>query len=147
MKDRSQFEPRKRARRRVLQALYQWKITGQDERDIAHQFLEEQDFRKVDKAWFREQLSGVVASYPELDEYLQPFIDRPLSQLDIIELMILRMSAFELRNHPEIPKTVVMNEAIDLARRFGAEQGHSFVNGVLDKAARQAEPGDDSGSD
>ena len=146
MKDPKQFEPRRRARRRALQALYQWQVTGQDESEIVTQFMEEQDFRNVDQEWFRLLLSGVISSHVELDEFLQPFLDRPIVQLDIMELLILRMAAFEFKNHPEVPKTVVMNEAIDLARRFGAEQGHSFVNGVLDKAARQPGGSKDPGT-
>jgi N utilization substance protein B len=146
MKDSKQFEPRRRARRRALQALYQWQVTGHDESEIVTQFMEEQDFRNVDQEWFRLLLSGVISSHVELDEFLQPFLDRPIKQLDIMELLILRMAAFELKNHSEVPKIVVMNEAIDLARRFGAEQGHSFVNGVLDKAAKQPGGSNDPGT-
>ena len=137
MKERSQFEPRRRARRRALQALYQWQLTGQEEAEIMRQFLEEQDFSNVDKSWFHLLLAGVIEHHLSLDEGLQAFLDRPIGQLDIMERLILRMSAFELQRHPEIPHSVVLDEAIDLAKRFGAEQGHSFVNGVLDKAARQ----------
>ncbi len=137
MKERSQFEPRRRARRRALQALYQWQLTGQDEKEIIRQFLEEQDFSNVDQDWFQELLGGVIEKHEALDEDLQPFLDRPIGQLDLMELLILRMSAFELQIHPEIPFPIVLDEAIDLARRFGAEQGHSFVNAVLDRAARQ----------
>lgn len=137
MKERSQFEPRRRARRRALQALYQWQLTGQDEEEISRQFLEEQDFSNVDQDWFQELLGGVIEKHEALDEDLQPFLDRPIGQLDLIELLILRMSAFELQVHPEIPFPIVLDEAIDLARRFGAEQGYSFVNAVLDRAARQ----------
>ncbi len=137
MKERSKFEPRKRARRRALQALYQWQITRQESVEIIRQFLEEQDFKNVDTDWFQMLLKGVISEHAKLDEDLQPFLDRPSEQLDLMELLILRMSAFELKNHPEIPCRVVLNEAIDLARRFGAENGHSFVNAVLDKAAHQ----------
>ena len=137
MNKRSQFEPRRRARRRALQALYQWHLTGQDELEIVRQFMEEQDFKNVDEEWFRTLLAEVIGTCQAIDESLQPFLDRPITRLDIMELLILRMSANELQNHPEIPVSVVIDEAIGLAQRFGAEQGHSFVNGVLDKAARE----------
>ncbi len=140
MKERSQFEPRRRARRRALQALYQWQITRQDDVEIIRQFLEEQDFKNVDQDWFRMLLSGVISRHQALDNSLQPFLDRPVGKLDLMELLILRMSAFELQNQPEIPYRVVLDEAIELARRFGAEQGYSFVNAVLDKAVCQWRP-------
>lgn len=136
MKVSGRFEPRRRARRRALQALYQWQLTGHVEQDIIEQFLEEQDFSNVDTQLFRGLVKGVVNTHQKLEDELQPFLDRPSGQLDVIEKVILCMGAFELLNHPEVPYRVVLDEAIDLARRFGAEQGHSFVNAVLDKAAR-----------
>lgn len=136
MKGSCRYEPRRRARRRALQALYQWQLTGQDEQDIIAQFLEEQNFSNVDTELFRSLVKGVVNTHRKLDDDLQPFLDRPSGQLDVIEKVILQIGAFELRNHPEVPYRVVLDEAIDLARRFGAEQGHSFVNAVLDQAAR-----------
>jgi N utilization substance protein B len=135
MKETSQFEPRRRARRRALQALYQWQITRQEIAEIIGQFQEEQDFTNVDQDLFLHLLNGVVRDYTVLDESLTPFLDRPLEQLDVMELLILRMSSFELQNNPEVPFAVLLNEAIDLAKRFGAEQGHNFINAVLDKAA------------
>ncbi len=149
MKGSGQFEPRRRARRRALQALYQWQLTGQDEQDIIEQFLEEQDFSNVDTELFRALVKGVVNTHQKLDDDLQPFLDRPWAHLDVIEKVILLIGAFELRNHPEVPYRVVLDEAIGLARRFGAEQGHSFVNAVLDKAAsnwRKSEQADEHAS-
>ena len=136
MKQQSQFEPKRRARRRALQALYQWQMTGQDPNEIFAQFYEEQDFSNVDSGLFRTLLTGVASTHQKLDGYLKPFLDRPIEQLDVMETVILRIAAFELLNHPEVPFPVVLDEAIDLARRFGAEQGHGFVNAVLDNAAR-----------
>ena len=137
MSEESQFEPRKRARRRALQGLYQWQITRPESAEIVRQFLEEQNFENVDRDWFQMLIKGVISPHTALDDQLKPFLDRPSSQLDIMELLILRMAAFELIYHPEIPFPIVLDEAVDLAHRFGAEQGHSFVNAVLDKAARQ----------
>ncbi len=149
MKGSGQFEPRRRARRRALQALYQWHLTGQDEQGIIEQFLEEQDFSNVDTELFRALVKGVINTHQKLDDDLQPFLDRPSRHLDVIEKVILQIGAFELRNHPEVPYRVVLDEAIGLARRFGAEQGHSFVNAGLDKAAcnwRKSEQADEPAS-
>jgi N utilization substance protein B len=136
MNDGSRFEPRRRARRRALQALYQWQITGQEADEILQQFLVAQDMSGVDQAYFETLLRGVVSGCEGLDSELQPFVDRPLGHVDLMERVVLRIGAFELLNCPELPVAVVLDECIDLARRFGSEQGHSFVNAVLDKAAQ-----------
>ena len=135
MKVSRQYEPQRRARRRALQALYQWKITGQQAAEIIEQFFEEQDFSGVDEDLFRMLVEGVIESSEVLDQVLEPFIDRPAGQLDLMEAVILKMASFELMHSRQVPMRVVLDEAIELARRFGAEQGHGFVNAVLDKAA------------
>jgi N utilization substance protein B len=131
------FEPRKRARRRALQALYQWQLTGHAAGDILAQFRAAQDLSGVDEAHFERLLRGVVADQPALDEALQPFLDRPVAQLDLMERAILRLGAFELLQCLETPYRVVLDECVDLAHRFGSTDGHTYVNAVLDKAARQ----------
>ena len=136
-KSEGKFENRRRARRRALQALYQWHLTGQDVGEILKQFHEEQDFNNVDTELFAGLVRKVSAGQADLDEKLEPFLDRPVSQLDVIEHVILSIGAYELLNSLEIPHQVVIDESINLAKQFGAEQGHSFVNGVLDKAAKQ----------
>lgn len=141
-----QFEPRRRARRRAVQALYQWQLTRQDAESIIGQFLEEQDFKAVDLDLFRALVKGVMGANETLERHLQQFLDRPFEKLDVTEAVILRMAAFELLNHPDVPFQVVLDEAIDLARRFGAEQGYSFVNAVLDRAAREWRAGEFSGT-
>jgi len=133
----SKFESRRRARRRALQALYQWHLTGQDVGEILTQFREEQDFNNVDTELFASLVRKVSKNQAGLDEKLEPFLDRPLSQLDVIEHVILSMGAQELLFSIEVPHQVVIDEAINLAKQFGAEQGHSFINGVLDKACKQ----------
>jgi N utilization substance protein B len=143
------FEPRSRARRRVLQALYQWQITGQGAGEILSQFRAVQDMSGVDDAYFEALLRGIVAGQEGLDDALQPFLDRPIGQVDLMERVVLRIGAYELLNCPELPFRVVLDECIDLAHRFGSEQGHSYVNAVLDKAARQwrrAEAGQPAGA-
>lgn len=136
MSTSDRFEPRKRARRRALQAIYQWQITAQDPAEILGQFRIAQDLSQVDEEHFESLLLGVTADREILDEALQPFLDRPLEQVDVMERVVLGIGAWELLNCPELPFRVVLDEAVDLARRFGSEQGHSYVNAVLDKAAR-----------
>ena len=136
MSEKSQFEPRKRARRRALQAIYQWQITHQDAGEIYRQFCEIQDLSQVDEEYFEQLLRGVTAEKERLDEALEPFLDRPMEQVDLMERVVLMIGAWELRNCPETPYRVVLDESVDLAHRFGSEQGHSYVNAVLDKAAR-----------
>lgn len=132
-------EPRRRARRRALQALYQWQVKGQEESADAliEQFLAHQDFKDVDRDYFEALLRGVVGSSVECDRRLEPFMDRPMRDVDQMERVILRLGAFELLERPELPYRVILDEAIELSHRFGAEQGHAFINGVLDKAARE----------
>jgi N utilization substance protein B len=120
-----------------LQALYQWHVAAHDPAEIIVQFLAEQDFAQADSALFQDLVMGVARAQPEIESRLQPHIDRPWKQLDLIEKIILSLGAYELLWHAEVPARVILGEAIDLARRFGAEQGHKFVNGVLDKAARE----------
>jgi N utilization substance protein B len=131
------FEPRSRARRRALQALYQWQITGQEASEILGQFKAVQDMNGVDEAYFEALLRGVVAGQEGLDAELEPFLDRPIGQVDLMERVVLRIGAYELLNCPDLPYRVVLDECVDLAHRFGSEQGHSYINAVLDKAARQ----------
>ena len=133
----NRFEFRRRARRRALQALYQWRLTGQDAGEILAQFREEQDFSNVDTELFATLVRKVSRDQADLDEKIEPFLDRPLAQLDVIEHVILSMGAYELLYSIEVPHQVVIDEAINLAKMFGAEQGHTYINGVLDKAARQ----------
>ena len=126
-----------RARRTALQALYQWDLGKQDLADIEAQFREAQDMRKVDTDYFRELLHHIAARVEELDSRMAPVLDRPVRQLDPVERAILRIGTYELAFHPELPWRVVINEGIELAKMFGAEQSHKYVNGILDKLAAQ----------
>jgi len=137
MKSENKFESRRRARRRALQALYQWHLTGQDTSAILIQFHEEQDFSNVDTPLFTTLVTKIAASQAEIDEKVEPFLDRPISQLDVIEHVILSIGTYELLHSLEVPHQVVIDEGVNLAKQFGAEGGHSFINAVLDKAAKQ----------
>ncbi len=126
---------RSQARRCTVQALYQWQLSGTDVTEVAAQILEEKDAKKVDSHYFRGLLTGVVKQVDKMDALLAPALDRSIESLDPVELAIMRMGAYELQYHIEVPYRVVINEAVELAKTFGADQGHKYVNGVLDKLA------------
>lgn len=125
------------ARQRAMQALYQWQMTGQNPVDIERQFMEEQDMKKVDTKYFQELLCSIPQQLEELDGYSSKVLDRGIEQVDPIERAILRIGVYELKNRIDIPYRVVINEAVELAKTFGAEQGHRYINGILDKVAQQ----------
>ena len=131
---------RSRSRSLAIQALYQWQMAGQDVGSIVSHFMLEQDGKKFDTEYFQELVHGVPARLDELDAALADCVDRALDSVDPVERAILRLGAYELIQHPEIPYRVVINEAVELAKTFGAEKGHRYVNGVLDKAARALRP-------
>lgn len=118
-----------------MQALYQWDLSGTDLRDIRSQFLVAEDFSKADKPYFMELLRDAPKHIDIIDENISKYIDRPIGQLDPVERAILRIGTYELLYRPDIPYRVTINEAVQLTKKFGAEQGHAYVNGVLDKAA------------
>ena len=125
------------ARRLTVQALYQWLVNESSPDTLIRQFHEQPEgLGRADGNYFAELLKGTVAEAPSLMVRLSPYLDRPVTQLDPVEHGILLLAAFELTNHPEVPWKVVVNEAVNLAKTFGAEDGYKFVNGVLDKLAR-----------
>lgn len=128
---------RGRARRRALQAVYAWQMSGSGVRDVIAQFAHEQAREIADLAYFEDLVHGVDQHRESLDEALTPFLDRDIDQVDPIERAVLRIAAYELRHRPDVPYRVVINEAIETAKRFGAEHGHTYVNGVLDRAAAE----------
>lgn len=127
--------PRHKARRAVLQALYQWQLTQQCPSEIAQQFSREGGLDRIDREYFQELVAAVPLRHEALDRRLGPHLDRSLEEVDPVERAILRIGAYELEHHPEIPYRVVLDEAIELAKTFGAEHGHRYVNAVLDKLA------------
>lgn len=120
-----------------MQALYQWQMAKQNLADIEEQFRVDQDMSKVDLDYFHELLHGIPAHMDELDTALLPHADRDISKIDPVERAILRIGIYELIFRPEIPYRVVLNEAIQLAKQFGAEDGHKYINGILDKIAHE----------
>jgi N utilization substance protein B len=125
------------ARKLAMQALYQWQLTQQTASEIKKQFLDSEDSAGVDREHFEELVGGCIAKNAELSAALQPFIDRPLDQLDPVETAILMIGMFELQQRVDIPYRVVINEGVDLTKRFGATDAHKYVNAVLDRAARE----------
>ena len=125
------------ARKLAMQALYQWQLTQQSAAEINKQFLESEDSAGVDREHFEELVGGCIARHEEIEAALQPFLDRPLDQLDPVETAILMIGMYELQQRVDIPYRVVINEAVDLCKRFGATDAHKYVNAVLDRAARE----------
>jgi N utilization substance protein B len=132
--------PRSMARRLALQALYQWQVSGQTAADISAQFAEDQNLKGAERGYYEELLAQVPVHADELDAHLQPMLDRPLHEVDPVERAILRIGAYELAYRKEIPYRVVLNEAIELAKVFGGEQGHKYVNSILDGVAKTVRP-------
>jgi len=128
---------RTKARRNVVQALYQWQLSGGNIADIQTQFLSEYDMKKVDVAYFKELFRQIPLRLHELDDHLLPFLDRPVDEVDPVERAILRLAAYELEFCLDVPYRVVINESVELAKRFGAEHGHKYVNGVVDQVAQK----------
>jgi N utilization substance protein B len=126
---------RRRARECAVQAIYSWQLSGNDIADVELEFLSEQDTQGVDIAYFRELLVGVAINATRLDKAMAPYLSRQLEELGQVEKAILRLAMFELSFREDVPYKVAINEAIELAKVFGADDSHKFVNGVLDKAA------------
>lgn len=135
-KGSSAVQKRRAARMKALQALYQWDMAGGNVSSIIEYFRTSQpDMENIEHAYFEELVHGVPEKLSELDQHLQPHLDRPLDQLDPIERCVLRAGVFELAHRPDVPYRVVINESVELAKQFGAEDGHKYVNGVLDRLA------------
>jgi N utilization substance protein B len=128
---------RRHTRQYVLQAMYQWQISHTPIAEIEAQFLTEQIDQQIDLAYFKELIYAIPEKQVELDQHMSPFLSRPIAELDPIELAILRLSTYELAHRIDIPYRVVINEGLELAKKFGSVEGYKFVNGILDKVARQ----------
>jgi N utilization substance protein B len=126
---------RNRARQAAVQALYQWQLTQQPPDEIETHFINDHELKGVDLEYFHRLVREVPLHLHELDDHLIPHLDRDIEEVDPVERAILRIGAFELEFHLEIPYKVVLNEAVELAKTFGAEHGHKYINAVLDKVA------------
>ncbi len=125
------------ARKCAVQALYQWQMTGESLSQIEMNFLEEERLKGAHKKYFTEIFYGVPKQLNVIDEALAEFVDRPVEKIDPVERAILRISVYELINRLETPYKVVINEGVNLAKCFGADGSHKYVNGVLDKISQK----------
>lgn len=125
------------ARKLAMQALYQWQLTQQDAVEIKQQYLESEDSAGVDEDHFVELVTQCIGRNAAITGALTPFVDRPLEQLDPVESAILMIGMYELQHRLDIPYRVVINEGVDLCKRFGATDAHKYINAVLDRAARE----------
>ena len=123
-----------------MQALYQWQITGQAGQDVYLQFAGEDAHARVDQELFRELVRNVTDESEDLDAAIGELSDRAVAQLDPVEHAILLIGIYELKHRAEVPYRVVISEAVELTRQFGAADGHKFVNALLDRAARRLRP-------
>lgn len=137
---------RSRARRRALQALYAWQVSGTSIPMVIAQFQNEQDMDIADLEYFEALVKGVSSHCTELDARLIGYLDRTIEQVDPIERAVLRMATFEMLHRLDVPYRVVINEAIEIAKRFGSDHGHTYVNGVLDRAAGEWRPSESGNS-
>lgn len=136
-KGRKKPASRRQARRLALQALYQWQLAEGSLTSIEMEFREDNDMAKVDQDYFCDLLHRVPTQISRLDEAITPLLDRTLDELTPIELTILRMGTYELLERADVPYKVIINEGVDLAKTFGATDGHKYVNGILDKLAHR----------
>jgi transcription antitermination protein NusB len=128
---------RHNARRYALQAMYQWQIAGTLINDIESEFLHYHIDKKLDLIYFKELLHGVPKHLHEIDGEMQPFLGRPIHEIDPIELAVLRLAIYELIKRPDVPYRVIINEALELTKKFGSIEGYKFVNGILDRVAKK----------
>lgn len=131
------IKKRKHARDKVLQALYQWQLSGEDLDWIRDQYLNEQGVSSGDEAYFLELLYKIPSDVTRIDELFRPFVDKFEDHMDPIETNILRIATYEFQHHLEIPFKVVINEAVNLAKTYGSDESHKFINGVLDPLSRE----------
>lgn len=127
---------RRKARELALQAIYSWQMTDNAVEQIELSIATSNNMDKVDMGYFQELLRAVVKSHESLDATIKPYLGRLPEELDLVEKAILRLATYELTERIDVPYKVVINEAIELAKSFGAEESHKFINGVLDKAVK-----------
>ncbi|MBV8742983.1 MAG: transcription antitermination factor NusB [Sinobacteraceae bacterium] len=128
------------ARKLALQALYRWQLNAGPWQDLVQEFRDAEDMPRADPDYFRELIEGVWGARESLDAQLASLMDRKPELLDPVEHAALLIGLYELTSRPDVPYRVSINEAVSLARRFGATDGHKFVNAVLDRAARALRP-------
>lgn len=133
---RTSIYARKKARRLALQGIYQWEMTQDSADEIESWLIENYSAKRLDQEYLKDVLVKIPLYVETLDQTFIPFLDRPIEQLERVELAVLRIAAYELLYLSDIPYRVVINEALELSKSFGSIEGFKYVNGVLDKVAR-----------
>jgi N utilization substance protein B len=136
-KQESSARARSQSRKLAMQALYQWLLTAHSPAELIAQYADDEFYADCDREYFRDLVQQIVAGAADLDAGLAGMLDRPLAQLDPVEHAVLLIGLHELKSRPEVPFKVVISEGVVLAKRFGATDGHKFVNAILDRAARE----------
>ena len=136
--NKKNIRQRIKARQNTVQALYQWLITNKDLDEVISEFEnDEYKLAKTDVNYFRSLLKGTITYHEELDARIINLLDRPIEELDTIERAILHIGCYELEYHNDIPWKSVINESVELAKIFGAEDSYKYINGILDKVAKE----------
>jgi transcription antitermination protein NusB len=135
-----EISERRKARDMLLQALYQWSVAGQSASEIDAQFHVENNMERVDVDYFQEVLRKVIKDSESIDAHFADLIGRPIRELDPVTVSILRLSSYEMAERLDIPFKVVINEAINLAKKFGPSESTRFINGVMDRVAARVRP-------
>lgn len=138
----SAVRARSQARRCVLQALYQWQLTEQSFSEILAQFIERDEYKTAEAAYFHKLLSGAIEQHQTLAAKVEEFADRPWTQMDPIERAVLLIGMYEFIHCLDVPYRVVVNEAVELTKQFGATDGYKYINALLDRAAREIRAGE-----
>ena len=128
---------RHRARKMALQAIYQWQLSGGTARAIERQYVDDSPTKKADLDFFHELLFSVISDHKDYAVIINPLLDRPFEQIDAIEKAILYIGTYELKHNIATPYRVVINEGVELAKKFGATDSHKYINGILDKLSGQ----------
>lgn len=128
---------RHKGRKLALQAIYQWQFTSETPSNIIVQFYEKKIPQNVDFEYFTKLLNGVISNQSTIDECMLPFLDRPITDINPVEMAILRLAIYELMSCLDVPYRVVINESLELTKTFGQEEGFKYVNGILDKVSRK----------
>ena len=128
---------RSRARRLAMQAIYEWQMTANNPQAIIDQVRHDQSMKKVDDDYFEELVKQISNKVKEIDSHITPLLDRKLDEIDLVEKAVLRLGTYELEHRMDVPYKVVINEAVELTKTFGAEEGYRFVNGIMDKLAEK----------
>ncbi|MFT6507154.1 transcription antitermination factor NusB [Colwellia polaris] len=132
--------PRRKARELAVQAVYSWQLSQNNVAEIELNFLTDNSARRFDIPYFQQLFNGVTTNVGSIDDKIAPHVDRPLDDVDHVEKAVLRVAVYELTNCLDVPYRVIINEAIELAKSFAADDSHKFVNGVLDKVVKLVRP-------